>query len=301
MQYNALIFGASGFLGTSLILAMNHIGVIPVVISRTPPSQGDYIHVKWSPEDHGPKWLDFVNANSIIINLIGKSVDCRKTPEAIDQILRSRIDSTEYIGMCLSRLGVQPKHWIQMSTAHIYGDSELELTEKSSIGYGLAPEIGRRWEEAFYSVCPDSTLKTVLRTSFVIGESGGAYPILKCLTRFGLGGTIGNGRQGMSWIHQDDFNNLVLEVINNQWTGIILATSPNPVSNKLFMQILRSVLKRPFGLPTPSWVINLASKTIMDIDPDIALYGRYVKSLYLKEKGFEFKFKTLADALKPHV
>ena len=298
MQPNIIIFGASGFIGTSLIQSLNNIGITPIAVSRRKPKAGEFTYVQWNTTDKEPFWINYTDDNSIIINLIGKSVDCRKTPETIDRILRSRIDSTRYIGLSLISKNKSPKHWIQMSTAHIYGDSELVLTETDITGYGLAPHIGREWENAFNTVCPKSTIKTILRTSFVIGKEGGAFPILKKLSRLGLGGTIGNGKQGMSWIHQYDFDNLVLQIIENEWSGTIIASSPHPVDNKSFMKTLRKSTGMPIGLPSPSCLIKLASLTFMNIDPEIALFGRYVKSDYLKEKEFYFKYSNLSDALK---
>lgn len=298
MFKDIIIFGGSGFIGKSLIKHFNDLNIIPIVVSRTTPSSGEFIHFKWITNDKVSNWEKHLTANTTIINLIGRSVDCMKTPKTIDEILRSRVDSTKYIGQTLQRISTKPKHWIQMSTAHIYGDSEELLSEDSTIGLGLAPDIGRAWEKTFHQYCPASVDKTILRTSFVIGRNGGAFSILKRLTKFGLGGKIGNGHQGMSWIHQHDFNFLITEIIKRQWTGVIIASAPNPISNKQFMATLRKSLNMPFGFPSPSCLIYLASKTFLNIDPEIALYGRYVRSRVLDENGYKFKYPILEEAIR---
>lgn len=187
-----------------------------------------------------------------------------------------------------------------MSTAHIYGDPPTErCTEDSALGFGLVPTVGRAWEAAFNENRPPASRGVVLRTTFVIGRGGGALARLRALARWGLGGRVGSGRQGISWLHQDDFNRLVEQAIaDNAYAGVYIATAPNPVSNATFMRTLRRALGVPIGLPAASWMVRLAAPLFLRTDPELALYGRYCVSRRLAEARFAFQFPTLAPALR---
>lgn len=140
--------------------------------------------------------------------------------------------------------------------------------------------------------------QVILRTSFVLGRSGGALPRLARLARWGLGGKAGHGRQGVSWIHERDMNRLFARAIaDDGMTGPYLATAPNPVSNAEFMRELRRALRVPVGLPAMSWMVRLGAPLIMRTDPELALYGRYCVSHRLREEGFDFAFPDVASAL----
>jgi NAD dependent epimerase/dehydratase family enzyme len=140
--------------------------------------------------------------------------------------------------------------------------------------------------------------KVILRTSFVLGREGGALPRLARLARWGLGGTIGHGWQGMSWIHERDMNRLFERALTDEsMTGVYVATAPQPVSNAEFMKQLRRAVGRRFGLPTPAIGVRIAAPLVMRTDPELALYGRYCVSKRLRDERFNFEFPTLAGAL----
>ncbi|HUS38044.1 MAG TPA: DUF1731 domain-containing protein, partial [Pirellulales bacterium] len=192
-----------------------------------------------------------------------------------------------------------PPVWVQMSTAHIYGDPpEAVCDEDAAFGYGLAPSVGRAWEEAFARAVLPQIRPVVLRTSFVLGRNGGALPTLAALVRWGLGGTVGRGRQGISWIHEQDMNRLFLRAITDDaMQGAYLATAPQPVSNADFMRELRQAHRIPIGLPAFTWMVRIGAPLVMRTDPELALYGRYCVSRRLKEEGFEFTFPDVQSAL----
>ncbi len=142
----------------------------------------------------------------------------------------------------------------------------------------------------------------ILRTSFVIGRDrgagGGALSRLKTLVRLGLGGTVADGTQGMSWIHETDMNRLFERAITDpQMTGPYIASSPNPVSQRDFMRELRKAMHMPIGLPAFEWMVRIGAPLLLRTDPELALYGRYVVSQRLKELSFEFRFPQLQGAL----
>jgi hypothetical protein len=196
-----------------------------------------------------------------------------------------------------------PPVWVQMSTAHIYGDPPSAVcSEYSSVGYGFAPFVGRAWEEAFQQSVLASQRQVVLRTSFVIGRDrgsgGGELAKLAALARFGLGGTVGSGQQGISWIHEDDLNRLFERALfDSAMQGVYIASSPIPVSQREFMRELRRAVGVPIGLPAPSWIVRLAVPLLLRTDPELALYGRYVVSQRLRDEGFEFRCPELRAAL----
>lgn len=294
-----VITGGSGFLGLNLARALLDSGNEVSIVSRTAPDpSGGWRHVKWDARSIGP-WADELDGADAIVNLAGKSVDCRKTPDNCDLILRSRVETTQAIGEALRQIQTPPQVWVQMSTAHIYGDPPTSVCdEDSALGYGLAPFVGRAWEEAYArAVLPDMR-QVILRTSFVLGKDGGALPRLARLVRLGLGGRSGSGHQGISWIHETDMDRLFLRAITDQsMQGIYVATAPDPVSNSEFMSKLRKAIGMPIGLPAMAWMVNIGAPLMMDTDPELALYGRYCVSKRLAEEGFVFEYPTIDAAL----
>lgn len=294
-----IITGGTGFIGISLAKHLTEKGMNPVLIARNKPEKPTTFQVvKWDGVNLGD-WVNSLEGAFAVVNLAGKSVDCVKSPDNCDVILRSRVESTKVIGQALRAVQRPPKVWIQMSTAHIYGDPpQMLCTENSSTGYGLAPFVGRAWETALLESLPEGIREVRLRTSFVIGRHGGALSKLKWLTKLGLGGKVGNGRQGISWLHEYDMNEIIFQAITNEnYNGIYIASSPNPVSNAEFMETLRKVLKIPFGLPASKWLTRIGASLILRTDPELAIYGRYVKSERLEAEGFQFKFPQLTEAL----
>lgn len=169
----------------------------------------------------------------------------------------------------------------------------------SAFGHGLAPFVGRAWEETSTNAAPPDMRQVIVRTSFVLGRNGGALPRLARLSRWGLGGKVGHGRQGISWIHEHDMNRLFVRAITDeQMQRAYIATAPNPVSNAQFMRELRRILRVPFGLPAAGWTVRIGAPLMMGTDPELARYGRYCVSRRLRGEGFEFAFPSLDLALR---
>ena len=275
-----------------------------VLLSRRPPKVGGpWRHVTWDARTLGD-WKQFLNGAGGLVNLVGRSVDCIKTPDHKDEILRSRVEATLVLGAALRGVDKPPPVWVQMSTAHIYGDPPtIVCDEDSPPGCGLAPFVAKEWENAYRQCVLPSQRQVILRTSFVVGRDrgcgNGAMARLVPLTRLGLGGTIGSGEQGFSWIHETDLNRLFERALSDAtMSGIYVASSPNPVSQREFMRELRRALRVPFGLPAHEWMIRLAAPLLLRTDPELALYGRYVISKRLAQEGFEFRFPGLREALQ---
>ncbi len=295
-----IVFGGTGFIGLSLADHLAARGFTPILIARNKPNKDlKHAFISWDGSTLG-EWVHELNHAKAIVNLAGKTVDCIKTPDNCDLILRSRVDATKIIGTAIRSVENPPKIWIQMATAHIYGDPPAQVcTEDSATGYGLAPFVGKAWEEAFLESLPDDTRGVRLRTSFVIGKNGGALKSLMQIVKLRLGGTVGKGTQGMSWIHEFDMNELILQsILHEKYEGVYIASAPNPVSNKEFMQRLRKTMKISIGLSAPIFVTKFGAKHLFKTDPELVLYGRYVKSENLNKVGFEFKFPNLQEALE---
>nr|WP_296461444.1 DUF1731 domain-containing protein [Rubinisphaera sp.] len=295
-----VIAGGSGFLGMNLAKFLENQQCDVVLLSRSrPQGTGHWTHATWDGRTPG-EWVTHLNGATALVNLTGRTVDCIKTPDHCDEILRSRVESTMVLGQALKLVEQPPKVWVQMSTAHIHGDPpELICDEESAIGYGLAPTVARAWEAAYaQSVLPEMR-QVILRTSFVIGSDGGALQRLAFLVRMGFGGKVGHGRQGISWIHEHDMNRLFWRGISDEsMQGIYLATAPNPVSNAEFMRALRKALKMPIGLPAYEWMVRIGAPLVMKTDPELGLYGRYCISKRLKEEGFTFEHADVESALR---
>ena len=294
-----VIAGGTGFLGRNLAAYLTGRGWTVLVLSRNAPADSiRWHHARWDARTLG-EWVRYLDGAEAVVNLVGRTVDCVKTPDHCDEILRSRVESTTVLGRALQNVGKRPRVWVQMATAHIYGDPpEVVCDEDSPFGYGLAPFVGQAWEDAFQRAAPAQIRQVVLRTSFVLGKGGGALPKLAALARVGLGGTVGSGRQGISWIHEHDMNRLFVRAIEDeQMSGAYVATAPNPVSNAEFMRELRRALRMPVGLPATSWMVRAAAP-LLRTDPELALFGRYCVSRRLREEGFDFQFPDVRSALR---
>ncbi|QDU12813.1 Epimerase family protein [Gimesia maris] len=295
-----VIAGGSGFLGLNLAQYLTELDYEVVLLSRNEPRrQGTWRFVRWDARSVG-EWCRELEGATAIVNLAGRTVDCIKTPDHCDEILRSRVEATEVLGKAVRNIQTPPPVWVQMSTAHRYGDPpECVCDEDSAFGYGLAPFVAREWEAAYARAVLPEMRQVILRTSFVVGRNGGALSRLSKLVRWGLGGTVGSGQQGMSWIHELDMNRLFVRAITEEsMQGAYIATAPQPVSNAEFMRALRKALKRPIGLPAASWMVRIGAPLLMKTDPELALYGRYCVSRRLREEEFEFSFPDLESALR---
>ena len=298
-----VIAGGSGFLGVSLATYLASKGLSVCILSRKAPKViGAWRHVCWDARTPG-EWRREMDGAAGVVNLVGRSVDCIKTPDHQDEILRSRVEATRVLGQAMRSMSNPPPVWVQMATAHIYGDPpEVVCAEESALGVGLAPLVGRAWEESYRESVLPTQRQVILRTSFVIGRDrgagGGALARLRTLVRWGLGGTVGSGTQGMSWIHEEDMNRLFERgLCDETMKGMYVASAPNPVSQKEFMRELRRAMGVRIGLPASEWMVRLGALLLMRTDPELALYGRYVVSRRLAEEGFEFRFPRLREAL----
>jgi len=292
---NILIAGGSGFLGQELSLYFKNNGHNLKVLSRNPKHENELF---WDGKTVG-KWTTALEAADVLINLSGKSVDCRYTEQNKKEILQSRIESTTALVQAMQKVGNPPVLFINASSATIYVHAEeTPQTERNGIvGDDFSMNVCKKWEHVFFETELIKTRQVSIRTSIVLSNAGGAFPKLKTITKLGLGGTQGKGNQKVSWIHIEDFCRAMEFVITNQHIeGAVNVTSPNPITNFSFMKILRKKLNALFGIPTPVFLLELGSWLIRT-ESELLLKSRWVIPERLINNGFQFKYPKLSLAL----
>jgi len=294
-----ILAGGSGFLGKSLACELAAKGYAITVLTRQPgPDSVSANQVAWDGKSLGD-WASLLDGAETVVNLTGKSVNCRYTQANRKEIIESRVDSVNVIGQAISRCAVPPKSWVQAGSLAIYGDAGDRICDESAPpGEGFPVETCLLWEQAFNSINTPHTRKVFLRIGFALGPDGGALETLSHLTKAFLGGAVGSGRQYISWLHNHDLNQLFLASIERaDIDGVFNATGPNPVTNSEFMRELRRVIGRPWSPPAPAWAVRLGA-ALIGTEGELALTGRRCVPTRWLEKGFEFKYHALDDALR---
>jgi uncharacterized protein len=288
-----IIAGGSGFLGKSL---ENHFKNYEVWILTRNPTRNNELF--WDAKTLGD-WTEYLEKADVLINMTGKSVDCRYNDKNRAEILRSRIDSTNILQRAVDNCKNPPKTWLNSSSATIYVHAETQLmTEKNGIiGDDFSMNICKSWEKAFLATPSPQIRKVALRTAIVLGRDGEAFHKLKTITRLGLGGQQGNGRQKMSWIHVEDFCRAVEFIIRDEKIdGAINISAPNPIDNQSFMKTLRDKLKVPFGIPSPVFFLEIGT-LFLQTETELLLKSRNVYPERLLNFGFQFRYETVEKAL----
>lgn len=291
-----IIAAGTGFLGSHLANYFRNKNHNVRILTRNPKSKYD---VFWDAKSLGD-WKDELENADILINLAGKSVDCRYTDRNKAEIYNSRISSTQVLQRAIDNCENPPKIWINSSSATIYIHSETHAnTEKNGcIGDDFSMNICKSWEKEFFKVKSSNVRKIALRTSIVLGNDGGAFPKLKQVTKLGLGGKQGRGNQFVSWIHIEDFCRAVEFCIENEnLNGPINITAPNPLRNDEMMKLIRKQMKIPFGLDSKIWQLELAS-LFLNTETELLLKSRNVYPETLLENFFRFKYPDFQTALQ---
>ncbi|KMQ67447.1 NAD-dependent epimerase [Chryseobacterium sp. FH2] len=291
-----IIAAGTGFLGKNLEKYFAEKGNQIYILTRNPKRKNE---IYWDAKTLG-EWRNTLENADVLINLTGKSVDCRYTEENKQAIFSSRINSTKILQKAIDSCINTPKVWLNASSATIYVHSEKHINteENGIIGDDFSMNICKSWEKEFFTVKNENVRKVALRTSIVLGKNGGAFPKLKMITKLGLGGKQGRGNQNISWIHIDDFCKAVEYIIDNQNIGgEINVTSPNPLSNEEFMKKLRKQMKIPFGLNAPVWQLEIAS-IFLKTETELLLKSRNVYPKKLIKNNFEFSYMHIESAFQ---
>jgi uncharacterized protein len=300
-----VIPGGTGLLGTQLVNAFAGDGDEVVVIGR---GRGGAYEVAWDGKTLGP-WAAELDGADAVINLAGRSVNCRYTEANRRAIMDSRVDSTRVVGEAIAAAADPPRVWLQASTATIYAHRyDAPNDELTGVIGGDEPdapetwrfsiEVARAWERALDEAPTPRTRKVALRTAIVMSpDRGGAFDVLLSLVRRGLGGRSGNGRQYVSWIHDDDFVRAVRWLLESDLSGPVNVAAPNPLPNAEFMQALREAWGIRVGLPATRWMIELGS-VLLRTESELVLKSRRVVPTRLTDEGFTFEHPTWPEAAR---
>jgi len=298
MKPIVIIAGGSGFVGQALTSELLKRGYDVTILTRRPSVRSDGTReVHWDGE-HAGEWTNTLEGAEAVINLTGKTVNSRHTPEIKREILESRVNSVRVLSHAIEGASVPSKVFIQASGVGIYQDrGDAWSDETSPHGSDFMAEVCENWEGAFNSIDSPNTRKIILRLGVVIGPNGGFLGLLGKLTRWFLGGHVGNGRQFISWIHIDDLVRMFVRGIeDNGFTGVYNATAPNPVRNSEFMREMRRALHRPWSPPVPVFAARLGS-ALMGTEADLALVSQRCTPKRFLEHNFQFEFPELRPAL----
>ncbi|QCX01118.1 TIGR01777 family protein [Aggregatimonas sangjinii] len=295
-----IIAGGTGFLGNACIDYFKSSYDMIYVLTRGRLRQLDNVHyVNWDAKTLGD-WCTHINDCDVLINMTGRSVDCRYTAKNKNSILNSRTNSTSVLGEALAKAKHPPRLWLNSSTATIYRHSLVaEMGEENGeIGNGFSVDVAKAWESAFFSVPIPNTRKVALRTSIVLGKGGGALRQIKNLAKIGFGGKQGSGNQKFSWIHLTDFLRAIRHLIENETLeGPVNLVAPKPVTNTALMKAVRKSVGMPFGIPLSKVLLEIGAR-IIGTETELVLKSRNVVPKKLVHSGFEFNYRSLDAALE---
>lgn len=306
MKRRIVLAGGSGFIGSFLQKRLAADGYAVVVLTRFPHDSKDGIsqHL-WDGETVGD-WASELESATALINLTGRSVNCRYNEKNRREILDSRVDSTRVLGEAVARSEDPPPVWLNASTATIYKHTfEQPMTEANGV-IEATPEakdafsitVARAWEQALNEAQTPKTRKVAMRTAMVFAANeGGVYRTLRSLARWGLGGPIAGGHQMISWVHEDDFCRALEWLIeHDDLSGPVNVASPNPLPQRDMMRIILRERGMPFGMHATRRMLEIAA-FIHRTEAELILKSRYVVPAKLVESGFGFHYSKMEEAV----
>ena len=301
-----ILAGGSGFLGQLLATNLHASGWEPWILRRGSSASAKFDEVMWDARTLG-EWTQVLEGAEAVINLVGRSVNCRYTAENRRAIMDSRVESTRVLGEAIARCVKPPRTWLNASTATIYKHTFGPAHDESSRDFAPTVEakdefsvsVGRAWERALDESVTPRTRKAALRITIVFGTvEGGVFRIMRRLTRLGLGGKMGSGRQFVSWIHEEDFCRAVEWILeHSKLDGPINVAAPHPITNADMMKTFREICGIPIGLPAAKWMLEIGA-FVMRTETELLLKSRNVVPGKLLASGFEFRFPNMSDALR---
>ncbi len=303
-----VIPGGSGQVGTALARAFHSDGHEVVVLSRR-KDKLPWRTAIWDGKTVG-EWAGEIDGSDVVINLAGRSVNCRYNEANRREIMASRVDSTRVIGEAIANSPNPPRVWLQASTATIYAHSFDHANDDVTgvIGgnepgapdtWNFSIDVATNWERVTNEADTPRTRKVLMRSAMIMGPArGGIFDTMLGIVRFGLGGTAGSGKQYISWIHEDDFIRAVYWLIEHEeLSGPINIASPNPLPNKEFMRIFREAWGTRIGLPAFEWQLAIGA-FLMRSETELILKSRRVVPKLLTDSGFSFEFPEWPEACR---
>jgi uncharacterized protein (TIGR01777 family) len=303
-----VIPGGSGQVGTILARAFHQSGHEVIVLSRKPVSS-PWRTVHWDAETLGG-WAIELEVADAVINLAGRSVNCRYTAENRRLILESRVKSTQIVGRAIAQASRPPRVWLQASTATIYAHRyDAPNDEATGIIGGTEPhapstwrfsiDVAMAWERVLNDSVTPHTRKVLMRSAMIMSpDRGGIFDVMLRLVRFGLGGRVGDGRQYVSWMHDQDFVQAIFWLIEHDAIeGAVNLAAPNPVPYSEYMRTLRVAWGIPFGLPATKWMVEIGT-FLLQTESELVFKSRRVVPDRVLQAGFAFQFPTWAQAAR---
>ena len=305
-----IIAGGSGFIGQALTNYFGKENEVIILTRQLPGANNAYNteidkavlpntrFVKWDAKSQGG-WSKEIDGASLVINLTGKSVNCRYTAKNKQEIFDSRTLSTNAIGEAIRHATVPPRLWINAASATIYRHAtdrpQDELTGEFQDDFSV--QVCKLWEKTFFENRTPFTRKVALRMAIALGTGGVMVPYFNLL-KFGLGGKQGNGNQMYSWVHVEDVCRMMEWAFNNrEIEGVYNCSSPNPLPNAVFMQTLRKICGHKFGLPAYKWMLKIGA-AVIGTETELILKSRWVVPTKALHAGFKFQYALLGDALR---
>ena len=301
-----VIPGGSGQVGNILARHFHAKGHAVTVLARH-PARTPWRTVQWSARDPGP-WTSEIDGADVVINLAGRSVNCRYNEANRGEIKDSRVNSTRMIGHAIAQAAYPPSIWLNASTATIYRHSLDQRMDEATgeIGgnepgapakWNFSIDVATSWEREFFEAATPRTRKIALRSAMIMSpDANGIFDTLLRLVRFGFGGTSGPGNQYVSWICDQDFIGAVEFLIgHNEMEGPVNVSSPNPLSNRDFMRALRQAWGIGIGLPATSWMLEIGA-IFLRTETELILKSRRVVPGRLLKQGFQFRFPEWSTA-----
>lgn len=285
-----VIAGGTGFIGKYFSKHFSKLGYQVFIISRQEKS------ISWNDEK---RIIDALENAEMLINLAGKSVNCRYNKKNQEQIINSRVETTKILGEAILKCNKPPQLWINSSTATIYRHAiDRPMTESTGeIGTGFSVNVAKKWEKIFFEFQLSNTRQIALRMAIVLGKEGGVVKPLTNLVRFGLGGKQGSGNQMFSWIHIEDLFGIILFLQSEkELSGVFNCSSPSPIDNQTLMKLLRKTMKVNIGLPSPEWMLKIGA-VLIGTETELILKSRWVIPEKLVKNGYNFKYPKIDEAL----
>ena len=308
-----VIAGGSGQVGTVLTRTLVSRGQNVVLLSRQPATDRQQRvavkHVHWDAATRG-HWVRELDGADVLINLAGRSVNCRYGARNRKEILSSRVHSTRVLGRALADCARPPRVWLQASTATIYAHRLDQANDEfTGILGGAEPgapdtwrfsiDVARAWEAAATEACPAHTRLVLMRSAMVMSpDRGGIFDTLLWLVRRGLGGTAASGRQYISWIHEADFVAAIDWLIDHdEFSGPVNLAAPEPLPNAEFMRVLRQAWGKRWGLPATQWMLSIGA-WLLRTETELILKSRRVVPGRLLDAGFDFQYRSWPSAAR---
>jgi uncharacterized protein (TIGR01777 family) len=301
MNGTLILPGGGGYLGRHLADYFVAKGYSIVILSRQPkPDVGAVRQLQWDGRTLG-RWAEAFDGAHAVINLAGRTVNCRYTAKHQREIYNSRLLSTAVIGQAIAAAKNPPKIWLNSSSATIYRHAlDRPMDEfTGEIGHGFSVDVCQKWEAALEAAPTPQTGKVALRSAMVFGPgAGGVFEAFLRIVKLGLGGSLGRGDQFVSWIHLQEFCRAVEFILDHdELGGAVNLASPNPIPNRDFMRIFRRACHKKFGLPAKKWMLEIGA-FFLRTETELLLKSRRVIPARLLAGGFRFDYPELCVALK---